>query len=220
MIQAASYYSDATGLRITLINKDGKVLGESGLSANEVSLMDNHLDRPEIQQSNNKKFGIATRYSSTLKKDYIYVALKIDLEPITYIRVSQTMDFANTLIAHRQAYQYRIIFLISLILIAFTFLLDRWVTSPIRKISKVAQKIKSGDWSSRSEVKGSDEIADLAISVNEMAETLGTDISKIISMSEVRSEFLINVTHELKTPIASISGYLETLLDGALEIKR
>ena len=219
MIQAASYYSDATGLRITLINKDGKVLGESGLSANEVSLMDNHLDRPEIQQSNNKKFGIATRYSSTLKKDYIYVALKIDLEPITYIRVSQTMDFANTLIAHRQAYQYRIIFLISLILIAFTFLLDRWVTSPIRKISKVAQKIKSGDWSSRSEVKGSDEIADLAISVNEMAETLGTDISKIISMSEVRSEFLINVTHELKTPIASISGYLETLLDGALDDK-
>ena len=91
-------------------------------------------------------------------------------------------------------------------------MLDRWVTSPIRKISKVAQKIKSGDWSSRSEVKGSDEIADLAISVNEMAETLGADISKIISMSEVRSEFLINVTHELKTPVASISGYLETLL--------
>ncbi|GIS36078.1 MAG: hypothetical protein Ct9H90mP7_0860 [Candidatus Neomarinimicrobiota bacterium] len=77
-----------------------------------------------------------------------------------------------------------------------------------------------GDWSVRSSVPGNDEIAALARSVNEMAETLGADIAKIIKMSDVRSEFLINVTHELKTPIASISGYIETLLSGALEDKK
>ena len=55
-----------------------------------------------------------------------------------------------------------------------------------------------GDWSVRSSVPGNDEIAALARSVNEMAETLGIDIAKIIKMSDVRSEFLINVTHELK----------------------
>ena len=94
------------------------------------------------------------------------------------------------------------------------------MTSPIRNISRVAEKIKTGDWSVRSNVTGKDEIAALALSVNEMAETLGTDIAKIIKMSDVRSEFLINVTHELKTPIASISAYLETLLSGALEDKK
>ena len=220
LIEAADSYANATNLRITLISLDGQVLGESGLSSNEVMKMDNHLSRPEVLQASREAFGVATRYSSTLKEEYIYVALKINAEKASFIRVAQTMDFAKSLISLRQGYQYRIIFLVSTILIIFTFLVDRWVTSPIRNISRVAEKIKMGDWSVRSSVPGNDEIAALARSVNEMAETLGADIAKIIKMSDVRSEFLINVTHELKTPIASISGYIETLLSGALEDKK
>ena len=52
--------------------------------------------------------------------------------------------------------------------------------------------------------------------MNELATTLESDISNMKKMEQVRTEFLSNVTHELKTPIASIAGYLETLKDGAL----
>ena len=68
-------------------------------------------------------------------------------------------------------------------------------------------------------IVGNDEISQLARIINDGAEKLETDISYLNKLSEVRSEFLINVTHELKTPIASISGYLETLLDGAIDDK-
>ena len=196
---ASDSYANATNLRITLISSNGKVLGESGLGSNEVSKMDNHLTRPEVLQANRETFGVATRYSTTLKKEFIYVALKTNFKQTSFIRVAQTMDFANSLISLRQGYQYRIIFLVSIILVIFTLLVDRWVTSPIRNISRVAEKIKTGDWSVRSNVTGKDEIAALALSVNEMAETLGTDIAKIIKMSDVRSEFLINVTCLLYT---------------------
>ena len=48
LIEAADSYANATNLRITLISLDGEVLGESGLSSNEVMKMDNHLSRPEV----------------------------------------------------------------------------------------------------------------------------------------------------------------------------
>ena len=101
LIEAADSYANATNLRITLISLDGQVLGESGLSSNEVMKMDNHLSRPEVLQASREAFGVATRYSSTLKEEYIYVALKINAEKASFIRVAQTMDFAKSLISLR-----------------------------------------------------------------------------------------------------------------------
>jgi two-component system phosphate regulon sensor histidine kinase PhoR len=50
-----------------------------------------------------------------------------------------------------------------------------------------------------------------------MAEKLGSDIERLNKLERVRSEFLANVSHELRTPIFSIQGFLETLLDGAVD---
>ena len=66
LIEAADSYANATNLRITLISLDGQVLGESGLSSNEVMKMDNHLSRPEVLQSSREAFGVATRYLSLI----------------------------------------------------------------------------------------------------------------------------------------------------------
>ena len=105
-------------------------------------------------------------------------------------------------------------------LLILAVLIDRWINTPIREVARVAKELEAGKLNSRiNNIVGNDEISQLARIINDGAEKLETDISYLNKLSEVRSEFLINVTHELKTPIASISGYLETLLDGAIDDK-
>ena len=216
---AAKNFSNASGLRVTLVDSDGKVVGESNVNELEMSKMDNHIDRPEI--SNAIKDGISKieRYSNTLNEEFIYVVKKVDLPDFSFVRVAQTMDFVNLLVGHRSGTRINIFIIVSIGLLIFTILVDRWINTPIRKVADFAKNIKDGKFENRIKIKSSDEIGELAKNMNQLAETIEADISNMKKMEDVRTEFLSNVTHELKTPIASIVGYLETLKDGALKDK-
>ena len=216
---AARNFSDASGLRVTLVDSDGLVVGESNVNELEMSKMDNHIDRPEI--SNAIKDGISKieRYSNTLNEEFIYVVKKVDLPDFSFVRVAQTMDFVNLLVGHRSGTRINIFIIVSIGLLIFTILGDRWINTPIRKVADFAKNIKDGNFENRIKIKSSDEIGELAKNMNQLAETIEADISNMKKMEDVRTEFLSNVTHELKTPIASIVGYLETLKDGALKDK-
>ena len=216
---AAKNFSNASGLRVTLVDSDGKVVGESNVNELDMSKMDNHIDRPEI--SNAIKDGISKieRYSNTLNEEFIYVVKKVDLPDFSFVRVAQTMDFVNLLVGHRSGTRINIFIIVSIGLLIFTILVDRWINTPIRKVADFAKNIKDGKFENRIKIKSSDEIGELAKNMNQLAETIEADISNMKKMEDVRTEFLSNVTHELKTPIASIVGYLETLKDGALKDK-
>ena len=216
---AARNFSDASGLRVTLVDSDGLVVGESNVNELEMSKMDNHIDRPEI--SNAIKDGISKieRYSNTLNEEFIYVVKKVDIPDFSFVRVAQTMDFVNLLVGHRSGTRINIFIIVSIGLLIFTILVDRWINTPIRKVADFAKNIKDGNFENRIKIKSSDEIGELAKNMNQLAETIEADISNMKKMEDVRTEFLSNVTHELKTPIASIVGYLETLKDGALKDK-
>ena len=216
---AAKNFSNASGLRVTLVDSDGVVVGESNVNELEMSKMDNHIDRPEI--SNAIKDGISKieRYSNTLNEEFIYVVKKVDIPDFSFVRVAQTMDFVNLLVGHRSGTRINIFIIISIGLLIFTILVDRWINTPIRKVADFAKNIKDGNFENRIKIKSSDEIGELAKNMNQLAETIEADISNMKKMEDVRTEFLSNVTHELKTPIASIVGYLETLKDGALKDK-
>ena len=89
-------YRSTSESRITLIAMDGNVLAESHLEENDISTMDNHGTRPEILAAKTKEYGVATRYSKTLHKKFLYVAYGCDEEEgddrRIYVRFSKAMN--------------------------------------------------------------------------------------------------------------------------------
>lgn len=89
----------------------------------------------------------------------------------------------------------------------FGFFVSRSLTRPIADISHAARRFAAGDYASRTAAAGSDEIGGLGRTFNSMAESLA-------KVEQNRREFLANVSHELKTPVASIQALAEAITDG------
>ncbi len=89
-------------------------------------------------------------------------------------------------------------------------LLARGMTSPLRAMSDQAQKIAEGDFAGRVHPDSRDEIAQLAESLNHMAEQLA-------EVDRQQKEFIANASHELRTPVATIQTQLENIVDRVTE---
>lgn len=132
--------------------------------------------------------------------------------------MSDSADIANGFLLYAGSF----VLILALFIIMFT---SRTVVKPIRKLSDIARSVSQLDFDVRYEGEANDEIGKLGESINVMSEklektisnlksannALQSDIDKRTQIDEMRKEFLSNVTHELKTPIALISGYAEGL---------
>ncbi len=93
-------------------------------------------------------------------------------------------------------------------LIAVYFITERFV-SPLRAMSRAARAFAAGKFDVRVEVNGTDEVAELANAFNNMANSLQHS-------DETRRLFLANVSHDLRTPMTTISGFIDSIIDGAI----
>ena len=96
--------------------------------------------------------------------------------------------------------------LVALVLVG---ILSYSMAKPLRQMSSAAKKFAVGDFSTRVEVNGDDEIAELATAFNNMADSLN-------SSESMRRSFIANVSHELKTPMTTIAGFIDGMLDGTI----
>jgi two-component system OmpR family sensor kinase len=90
------------------------------------------------------------------------------------------------------------------------WLLSARLTAPLGRLVEAARRVGAGDLSTRVEVQGDDEVAEVAAAFNEMAAGLEH------AQAEQRA-FLASVGHELKTPLTTVQGYTEALLDGTVD---
>ena len=95
---------------------------------------------------------------------------------------------------------FALIFLIALI----TWLVVRQVVRPVRQAASVAKQFTQGEFDLRLPIDSKDELATLAISFNDMAESIEQQISRLENLSRVQQRFVSDVTHELRTPLTTL----------------
>ena len=93
--------------------------------------------------------------------------------------------------------------------ILLSFLFSRQVIAPVQAISQATQRIADGRYDERVQVVGEDELAQLALRFNQMAE-------KLNQVETMRRRLIGDVSHELRTPLTAIKGSMEGLIDGIL----
>jgi two-component system, OmpR family, sensor histidine kinase MtrB len=90
------------------------------------------------------------------------------------------------------------------LLAAIAWLVIRWVVVPVRLAAQGARRLSAGHLHERMEVRGTDELAALATSFNEMAASLQEKIAELEDLSQVQRQFVSDVSHELRTPMTTI----------------
>jgi len=157
--------------RLTLIDVMGRVTADSERDDRE---MDNHLDRPEIQEARLKGVGKAVRYSLTLKKDMIYVAVPLQEGSRTtgYIRLSRPLTEIALATYGMGKTVFAIILAIVGVSLTIALLFSLKMLSPIRKLAAFAGQVRTGNISGTLRIDSRDEIGQLAESINEMVSAL------------------------------------------------
>jgi two-component system phosphate regulon sensor histidine kinase PhoR len=205
-------------LRITIIDKQGKVLADS---ERDPASMENHGNRIEFIEAVEKGLGESTRLSGTLNLPMKYVAVRVTdgNEIIGVVRIA--VPLTEVQLELRPLYRAVILGAVAAICVAvvIAYLMARNISWPIRRMKGIAGRIAKGDFSEKTSIKGGDELAELAESLNMMADELQAKMERLAFMDRVRSDFVANVSHELKTPLTSIRGFVETLEDGAINDK-
>ncbi len=166
-----------TNSRITILDTTGQVLGDSD---NDPSAMDNHINRPEIQQSIVSGTGWSIRLSDTLKYDLLYVADKIVLngEPAGFVRLAAPLTKVNESINNlRLKINLAVIsvfLLFGLILIYQTERIRKFVL----RIADYSGALAHGLFKKRLYIEGAGEFTELAHNLNNMASELEETIKR------------------------------------------
>lgn len=185
---------DTNDLRLTLIAPDGSVLYDN--QADEIS-MQNHLDRPEIAEAFENGDGHVIRKSATLNKSTYYYAILLKSGRVLRI-ARETNNVISMFLA-----AVPVMLVVMAILVCVTIIVTHYLTRNILKpIEQMANSL--------------DDDAHI-VAYREMRpfiDMIQKQHADIVKSSQMRQEFTANVSHELKTPLTSISGYSELIETG------
>ena len=201
---------ESKDLRVTLVKPDGKVVFDN--MSKEFRHFANHAKREEIAEALKTGQGTSVeRQSKTLKHDYFYVASYF---PKAQLIVRTALPYNDDLAKSLQADQHYIWFAIFAIIL-LTVVLYRFTYRLGKNVSKLTIFAYKADHNESLEVEDlakfpDDELGEIAERIIKMYKRVQTTRKE---QDILKRQLTQNIAHELKTPVASIQGYLETILD-------
>lgn len=198
----------ADSLRVTIIDSGGRVVSDSAVDG---AALENHLGRSEVAAALNGERATATRRSAAMGCSMVYCAAPLQIEGEKFaLRVSAPL---HSNVYFSSNIKKRLVFAGAIVFAAIIFLSQlssAFIIGSIDNLKNQARQYKGGNFDFKSNAPAPKEISSLRESMEDMA-------AGMKRLERTRKDFVANVSHELKTPVTSIVGFSETLLDSILD---
>jgi two-component system, OmpR family, phosphate regulon sensor histidine kinase PhoR len=177
--------------RITLVAADGRVVGDSTQSEQELATLENHAQRPEIVEASRGGVGVSRRYSTTVDTDMLYVAMRTSHPVVRYVRVALPLSDVDAQVA-----VIRNTALVALAASVPLALLVSWFFSAplarrVQAVAAVAKRYSSGDLTRSTYDYGADELGLVARVMDDSVHELGGRLEEL-SRDRARMEAILS----------------------------
>ncbi len=190
LLQQVAQMAHITQSRITLIDSRGRVLADTEKDAAQ---LDNHLNRPEVQEARLKGSGKSIRFSNSLDIDMLYVAVAVrDGDGITgYVRLARPLHQVQTVIEKVYQFMFFTIVIVAAVSLLMALFVSYRMAEPIKAMERFTERLRQGEPVGTMILYTADETKKLADNINFLVEELR---DKIRVAREEKSKLMAALT--------------------------